>query len=223
MKPDPDRLTVLGVRPSDSRLEAELWRYVPEAADAIYRPRFDAPSRSDLALGTLLNPPTLAYVLLLLAIRRYRDGSPLPATVAIESLAARRPVPVHDLGVDPLDGILDQGPLWTIGAWATTLLVAGAASLAALDPTTLSVSAALVTLPLAASFVLAHAGAHLERRDDAIATAALHEARQSGHARPVLIVQERHVPGVSDRAKDRLVSTESRTVSSDLAADGSLY
>lgn len=242
MADDPDRLTVLGVRPSDSRLQAELWRFVPDEADAIYRPAFADPSNRSLLAGALSNPPVLAMLVLWLAIRRYRAGWPLssallfwastersrsgaqlPATAAIESLAAKRALPVVSLDVDLLDGILCQGPVWTGAAWATTLLVVGAAVLAVLDPTVLSVAVALVALPLVIGFVLAHAGAHVERRDDAIAAAAVREARRAGHSHPVVIVRERHVPGVSDRAKDQFVPTESRTVSSDLTADASLY
>lgn len=237
-----EQLTVLGVRPSDSRLEAELWRYVPEDADAIYRSRFAAPSDRRLVLGALANPPVLATLALWLPIRRYRAGcplsaslvpwlaggrqratSPLPATAAVESLATQRAVPIVDLDVDPLDGVLDQGPTWTVAAWATTLLVAGATALAAIDPTPLTVGVALLSLPIAIGFVLAHAGAHVQRRDDAIAAAAFDTARRSGHSHPVVIVRERHVAGVSDRAKDRLVPTEARTVSSELTADASLY
>lgn len=219
----PERLTVLGVRPSDARLRAELWRFVPDEADAIYRPTFFLPTPRRLAVAALLNPPVLAFLVLAVLGRQIHAGSPPPATAAVESVAEERGLPIEQLDVDPVDGILEQGPWWTTAAWVTTGLVVGAATLAVLDPTVLSVAVAFVTIPLTASYVLAHSGAGLQRRDGELAATVLRTARESRHRHPVVVVRERHVPGIADRAKDRLVPTDSRTVSTQLTADASLY
>lgn len=223
MSTAPDRLTVLGVRPSDARLRAELWRFVPDEADAIYRPAFRAPTPRRAALAALLNPPVAARLAAAGLVERYLSGSPPPATEAVESAAKERGLPVEALDVDPVAGLLDQGPLWTVGAWVVTGLVLASVALAALDPAVLSVATLVIALSLTASYVLAHAGADLQRRDGELAAAALRTAREAGDRHPVVVVREPHVPGVADRAKDELVPTESRTVSTQLTLDASLY
>lgn len=219
----PELLTVLGVRPSDRRVEAELWRFVPGDADAIYRPGVGAPRPAALVAALLRNPPVLLARLALLAVRWLRGGHPPPATHALERLAERRGLPIVELDVDPLDGVHGQSPLWALGAWATTSLLATAGWLAVVQPGPLAVLVAIVAVGVAAGYVLAHAGRHLRDRDEAIAAAALAAARERDDDRPVVVVRERDVPRVARLSKDAAVPTDATTVSSDLAADASLY
>lgn len=217
----PERLTVLGVRPTDSTLSVELSRFVPPTADAIYWPAFERPSRGVLARAFLCNPPVALVVLLAQALRRYRYGSELPAAEAVPPVAQREHVELVELDVAPLDRVRRQGRFWTAAAWAITALVAVAVALLALRGDLLAVGVASVCPPLVLGYVLAHAGDHLQRQADRIATAAIDTARSEGHRQVVVVVRERLVPGVAERAKDRGVVVDERHVSAQLAAEPS--
>ena len=223
MTVDLDRLTVLGVRPTDSRLQGELWRFVPDEADAIYCSDFGAPSGRSILRGLGRNPPVVLGVLALLLFSRYHHGPTPPAERAVEALAYDRRLELVELPVDPLDRVLEQGPVWTAVGWLSTVLIVAVVALLVVQPGPLSVLVAFTAVALVVGIVLIHAGMHVQRRDDAITTALLEAARRERHRRPVVVVRERHVPGVSDRTKDQLISTETRTVSTDLTADASLY
>lgn len=220
---DIDRLTVLGVDPDDARLSAELWRFVPDDADAVYRPRFADPPAGAILRAALVNPPVTVVVFALLAVRRVRRGPDPPVSTATEEIAADLGLASTVLDVDPLDGVHDQGLWWSLGAWVTTAVVVGVAAAVAIDLGPVTLLLAIVALPLAASYVFAHGGAHIQRRDTAIFGATVERAVQGRHQRPVVVVRERHVPGVADRGKDALVDTDAWTVSSHLTADESLY
>lgn len=215
-----DRLTVLGVDPDDARLGGELWRYVPDEADAVYRTRFEDPRPAALVRVAFANPPVAATVLALVALRRGRSPR---ASAAVTALGEERSIPVVELDLDPLGGVAGQGWPWTLGAWVATGAFLATTLALVLVPGPLTAALAFVSVPLAAAYVLAHGGAHIRRRDAAIAAAVLDRAARAGHDRPVLVVRERHVPGVADRAKDRRVPTHERTVSTELTADASLY
>lgn len=217
-----ERLTVLGVDPHDARASAELWRFVPEDADAVYRPRYSTPGAGRTLRAAVRNPPVTAVVLASLAYRSLRSGDDPPATGTASEIASRAGDETL-LDVDPLDGVFDQGAWWTLGAWIATLSTAAAVVALVLGPATVTVLFALVVAPLVASYVLAHGGAQIQRRDRTIFDALRAHAARRGHDRPVVIVRERHVPGVADRAKDALVETDARRVSTELAVDESLY
>lgn len=259
---DPERLTVLGVEPTDGRLATELWRFVPAEADAVYAPSFAAPSLAALARTALRNPPVALYLGFALALHRVRRDGPLPAAEAVEAAAQRRNAEFVRLDAEPLDRVREQGPQWTLAAWivvAVAVLALGLLAIAfgagdalslgsvgdALGPIAdafgpiadaldlgsgdevplglreqvLAVGIAAISPPLTVGFVLAHAGAHVERQDERIATAVLEAAERDGHAHPAVVVPVRHLPGVAERAKDRGVPANERDVGAQLAVE----
>lgn len=217
----PERLTVLGVDGRDRRLLAELGRFVPDTADAIYRLPSPQPVASATTAGAALrNPPAVAGALLLRGWAHVRG--PSAATTSVDAIADEREVATEVLSAPPLIGVREQGPLWTIGAWLVTIAVVGSLLAVALLPHLVTGLFLVVGVGLGVAFALAHAGASIQFRDDAIAEAALAHAHKCGHEHPVVVVPERHGPGIADLAKDAGVPTDLQSVSTDLVAEESL-
>lgn len=222
--PGPKKLTVLGVDGHDPRLHTELHRFVPEGADAIY-PLAIPPSEvnvHDVLVAGLYNPPATTAALVRRGVRTAR-GPSLQSGAAIESIARNRSLPLRKLAVDGFEQVPGQSPLWTITAWLLTALIV--ATIGALVMVGGPAAIALVPMVLAVtvSFVLAHAGAHLALRDEVIGRTVRGLAAAHDDRHPVVVVPERHAPGIAADAKDDLIDATARTVSSELTVDESLY
>lgn len=219
------RLTVLGVDGHDPRLHTELHRFVPNDADALYPlaiPPTELNTRS-VVLAAAYNPPATGAALAFRGVRTVR-GPSLQSAAAINSIAENRDLPVRPLSADGFEQVPRQGLLWTLTAWLLTALLAVTAVVfigAGIGPSTV-VLAGVVTA-LTASFVLAHAGAHLGLRDEAIFERVRETAARCDDNHPVVVVPERHVPGIAADAKDNQIKTTDRAVSTELTADESLY
>lgn len=217
----PERLTVLGVDGRDRRLLAELGRFVPDTADAIYRLPSPQPVTSATTAGAALkNPPAVTGSLLLRGWAHVRG--PSAAATAVDGIGDEQGIQTEILSAPPLIGVREQGPLWTLGAWLATIAAVGSLLAAVLLPHLVTGLFVVVGVGLYVAFALAHAGASIRFRDDAIAEAALAHARECGHEHPVVVVPERHGPGIADLAKDAGVPTDLQSVSTDLVVEESL-
>lgn len=222
--PGPEKLTVLGVDGHDPRLHTELHRFVPEDADAIY-PLAIPPTEidaHDVLVAALHNPPATAAALGLRGVRTAR-GPSLQSGAAIDSVARNRSIPVRELAVNGFEQVPGQSVLWTITAWLLTALIAATIGAVVMVGGPAAVALVPMVLAVTVSFVLAHAGAHLTLRDEVIGRTVRALALANDDRHPVVVVPERHAPGIADDAKDDRINATARRVSSELTADESLY
>jgi len=194
---------VLGVDPADPRAVAELGPSIPADATAVYRP--PGLDRWPGAAPTVRrDPPAVLFD----RLRRHsgRDGNPSAVEEAIETAANGADLPVRELGVGDPAGAADRTHWWTVGAWTVlALLVAlpilGLALIGVrggLLPVLFAVLFGVAAVALLAGFVFADAAASVLRGDRAIATAALETHAVHCDERPVIVVPQRHAPGVAD-------------------------
>ena len=192
-----DRLGVLGVDPSDGRALAELPRWLPADATALYRVPDDSARRvADRSASS--NPPgALLAFLRRLAGRGAEppaprgaappagpDGAPNDArgsrlAAAVDAAAAERGLPVAELSSAGDATPVGPGRRWIVGAWLVTALSVGApvgaiarwllvgGLLAALFAVLASVGA----VALALGFAFAHEAAAIRRYDLVLAAA----------------------------------------------------
>lgn len=209
-------ITVLGVDPADRRAVAELPRWVPAEATALYRiGPDDRPSALDVDLAA--NPPGL---LLALARRlRGRRSDPTALVAAVEAAAGERGVPVHDLERRSDRRAVRRSRWWTVGAWVTTVLGVGAAlaafALLALAGTLLvwlfAALFAIGAVALLVGFALAHEAAGILRTDASIA-ARIVDGVDDSEPRPVVVLPARNATGVAAALREHGVEAEARIV-----------
>ncbi|AGN01813.1 hypothetical protein L593_09340 [Salinarchaeum sp. Harcht-Bsk1] len=129
-----DRLGILGVDPADGRALAEVPRWVPADATALY----SVPDVSDRFVAGRASASTPPVALLALARRLAGRGSfrtlpdeALPGddaglAAAVDAAAAECDVTRRDLTVDAGTQSASSRRRWVVGAWTVTLLAIGA-------------------------------------------------------------------------------------------------
>lgn len=215
----PATLTVLGVDRGDHGLPAQLDRAVPVDADALCLDRPRNPlTRRERFLTCLGNPGVLFLgIASTLAVcsgylsygttRREFDRK------AVEAVARSREIPVERVGRSPLAASESQSLWWHLAGWAVTLCVLAAAMMGVLVPGLGAVLFLVAAVALASAYVLAYVGVTIDAERTRLFDTIQRVATESSYDHPVAVVRRRHVPGVTDRAKDARVRTRDRIVS----------
>jgi len=214
-------ISVVGVDPTDRRAVAELPRWVPADATALYRVRpEDRPSAIDVNPAT--NPPGL----LLAVARRLRGTRVDPSTLgeSVEAAAGECGVPVRNLEGRPVRPSVPRSRWWTAGAWAVTALGVGALLAAGILLALageqvaggLLVASFSVLLVIGAGarlvgFALAHEAAGIRRADASIA-AQIAAGVDPSETRPVVVLPARNAAGVAAVLREHGVDAEARIV-----------
>lgn len=215
-------VTVLGVDPTGQRAIAELPRWVPAAATALYRIHpDDHPAAIDV--DPRANPPGL-----LLAIPRRIRGArfdPTTLTAAVDAAGGECDIPVRVLERHSARPAAPRSRWWTVGAWMATALGVGAlvaGTLFALTGTLLVVSLAVLLVIGAAAllvgFALAHEAAEIRRADASIA-ALIADGVGGSERRPVVVLPTRNAAGVAAVLREHGIDAENRIVASGLEPD----
>lgn len=229
-------IVVLGVDPNDPRAAAELSRWIPADATAIYRtPGIDHSPAPGLS-GRQYPPGSL------LAMTRGADSRSDSDGIAstIDSVAAERDLPQHELAIASPPGSAERSEWWTAGAWTVAVFpvviaIAAVALVVTEDSLLRWAFAVLITIAsvaLLVGFHYAHAAAAIHRADPEIAATAARAIADGGDdssdnsddqsarahdqsasaKRPVVIVPERNAAGVAAELRDRSVRAEARIV-----------
>lgn len=212
----PGPITVLGVDPADGRAVAELPRWVPAEATALYRIHPDA-RPSAIAAEPLANPP--GFLLALVRQLRGQRAAPTALVGAVDEASGECDVPVRVLERRTSRPAVPRSPSWTVGAWVATALSVGAVLvalllLAAAGDLLVGLFAALLVIGAAAllvGFALVHEAAGIRRADASIA-AVIADGVAASDARPVVVLPTRNAAGVAAALGELGIDAEARTV-----------
>ena len=171
---------VVAVLPTDAADRTPTWRIL------LANPPVAALWRTPVAgLGWIAGPPAANWTL-----------------ETAQTIASSADLEVSRVHVDLDRTIVRQGLAWTILAWLVTLGLLASVVAALLAPGIPTLLFALVAAPLAASFVLAHAGATLELRVAAIYEGLERHGGISEYGTVCLVVPSRYAPGLGDRFRE---------------------
>ncbi|MFC7210126.1 hypothetical protein ACFQL3_06500 [Natronoarchaeum sp. GCM10025321] len=215
----PATLTVLGVDRGDDGLPETLRDAVPEDADALFTDRDGTVlSRRDRWRAYGLNP-ALALLGIPAAIAVLSDYASYGTTSrefdrqAVDAVADERGLPVESVGRSPLTAVDTVSLPWHLGGWVVTLVLLLAAIYGLVAPGLGGVVFCVAAVALASAYVLAYLGATIESESARLFETIRRGVEEQSYDHPVAVVRRRHVPSLTDHAKEARIRTQEWTLS----------